>query len=1069
MDGYPSKSQALNTWPLQPSPAPVGPQSTFNSYGGHQKLRYGRMSSQQRHMTTSRRLGAKVLDARRDGSEMPKFGDDGMKIRQHLARWRLQNAPEPIHTARENRVRQDAGEVQGDSEELDDGSLDGLFYGSGHSTAFTSSKSPMATRFKPGCLIGHYRDHEFHLGMLTYILRDDLLVLSGDGSWHSVSATDSVSSCDFLDQQELARFQREFGGVNHLSFLNLNAKSLPDVPRSISKPILEKMAAFGRDMLTVVRSYATELRDARRFIDFRTEGRALPNDLRAIAARMFGKRDPAEVTAPMMFVANRTFLTHSGVRLHASMDYGRRFQPYKPLDDAQTIIDWARVFREEAFTAVAPERWASDNPLPDFVRKCRRLIEKSRAHRPLGDNGTIEIMSSSLREGNADQFNDEDRRNAQFLSNVATRGLVTAPSGYLPAATLLLRATGMYSGHLKCSQDALFTFLLEIGYLSIEDILKRSVPVALPGRSYARDLTTLQSRAEKEAKNMQDVSDTMADLRHDWGDLPAFCIDKISTVLRDDAISLEPVLGEHNQFWLHVHVSHASSQLSPEASISRFALEMGVSVYAHIEKHNLLPQELAVERMSLASNRPCMTYSTKITAEGEILGRALTPGFIRNVIFVDPSDLRQEFDSDYTEVREAAAGSVLQVGEVPQRASQRPMWTSRAPESRPLQPAELDTIRLIFKLTDATETRRRGKEFKRPGSLFAYTTNARFDIQSTTVPDGWRQFSLPSLRIERISVTGFDGNVTEPKAPDSDATEDATGRAIEECMLQASLTNAAWCKDRGVPVIYRGHLPSDHRLLSPPEFWEKHIFPRIGKITNDALFEYFRIFVLLQGPSVTSATPIGSVYDGGSEFCYTTSPLRRVADLINQWQVDAALRYEHSRGVSLLGKDPSFWQSKEIGSVLPFTFSEVERRAYEFRQRQLNTLALDNACDRMLKAVVFHDAFYFHRESLPKTFRARVAMDNTYQKNYVRLLDWTFQGNLSIDEDMSHETVEPGQVWEVEVLYVVPFNAKVSCGCRLVRKLSEGGSPTLTTLDLMATTTTSDETEIISQESSPEN
>ncbi|KAF9511836.1 hypothetical protein BS47DRAFT_1134708 [Hydnum rufescens UP504] len=372
---------------------------------------------------------------------------------------------------------------------------------------------------------------------------------------------------------------------------------------------------------------------------------------------------------------------------------------------------------------------------------------------------------------------------------------------------------------------------------------KRGLPLGPPGTSPMEILA--ESRSEKILELSVPVQvgdshltliDGLDSIRHDFGQTPAFAIDDFDAKELDDAISIEPIPAS-NSYWVHVHVADPSSIIHPRDEIARIAEHRGVTAYFVERTWPMLPQTMTEALFSLGSTslktlaQPVLTFSYEVDEQGCIVQSKIRPALVRNVISLRYDDVDRFLNGGAQTKFLAyplASGSPFSVPPSP------------IPEIAHEDIRHLGII--AQRLGKKRSSSERVLQWVSPHlKVFLHSTNLPINPLEPSRPSLYRGFPTAELGVEHI----WESPARGASLPHT-ATE-------QDCAELMALRNGS------------GSIPLT-------EVFKRHIvFGRSIYTTEDMPHETMGVF----SPDL---------------YCRVTSPLRRFVDLVNHWQIKAALR-----------------------------------------------------------------------------------------------------------------------------------------------------------------------------------
>ncbi|KAI7560940.1 RNB-domain-containing protein, partial [Hortaea werneckii] len=207
---------------------------------------------------------------------------------------------------------------------------------------------------------------------------------------------------------------------------------------------------------------------------------------------------------------------------------------------------------------------------------------------------------------------------------------------------LLLQATGLYDEfELKTPTGLLF--LQELGtVMPYENRVRFDQHLLLPSSQHSKPLQNLMTSLIEMGNNHSFV-DTMEDLRHDWKELPVYCIDDAGAHEIDDGISVENAAVASvgpKEWWVHTHIANPTAFFGRDHALSKMARHMGETIYMPERTYMMLPRWATSRHFSLGKDRPCLTFSARLNEKGEILENKIQAGRVRNVFRLTPQEVK---------------------------------------------------------------------------------------------------------------------------------------------------------------------------------------------------------------------------------------------------------------------------------------------------------------------------------------------------------------------------------------------------------------------------------------------
>ena len=798
------------------------------------------------------------------------------------------------------------------------------------------------------------------------------------------------------------------GMIDRLQPLDVSA------PRGAGAKLLEKMSLFHQATDSIFRNNADRLNRAYEIVAPAEPGAGrITLTLGQIAMAVLKKRK-TDLTPEMMWAVHRAVVQSQNVmcdsfRTRQNILY--EIHPYQNLNEITQVRNWVRDFQEsivehatksydvDSPTTIAP---SMSNPITTFVKKARAALEQSRRSRALAPNGalgpssvrvtTTETPITTYRSIDGQQLSQKERIIVHYLDAWVMSVYLNPLTNLGALGPMILRAVGMYEG-LELDKALGYTFLQELGMISPWEnrSVHSLVNLQLPGHgSGSKRITQLQNEAFKEHDGSMPLQDSMQGLRKDWADLPIFCVDSAETLERDDGVSVEAVEGSDTEHWVHIHVANPSAFIDPSSATARYAAQLSESVYFPERRYPLLHPALTEGQLSLAKGRPCLTFSARISAEGDVLEKRIVPGVVHNVHYMTPHAVGRELGINKHDGMQSI--SLLHVGgDSPTESGQQVNKIDQ-----PLPESHLEMLRKLYKISETVQQsriRNGAPDFYSSANIastyprvFLGTDAAPFQLRDDTISiyEG-----DPVIKIERL-IGGY-GPVA---------------KMVSELMILAGGIAASWCMERNIPIPYRGIVRNPEPAYSPELFKKEIIEPRIAKYghaNQNDLTRYMR----LVGQAAASSSPLEHVALGLPAYCKATSPLRRYVDMYTHWQIEAALRHEAATGTSLIGSTDE--------SYLPFSSAAVEEAANTAHQRERKISNAKTGSSRHWIAQALFRAFYFNEAPLPETFQvtALLRYDRTQRGE---LNGWDTRVKMMETEATAREGgIKAGDCWEAKI------------------------------------------------------
>ncbi|KAI9721384.1 MAG: hypothetical protein M1828_005133 [Chrysothrix sp. TS-e1954] len=890
---------------------------------------------------------------------------------------------------------------------------------------------------------------EPRLAVFLQFLGDRLFFFDGNGKLHVTPSRRTIFiSRGHFSQQEVDDLLRCLPSLRS----QVSDTLRPDlIPRRVGAHAVKKLNAFKEGADQYRRQYSTELFDAHGRVARKTDARRMTlteiateitglnahelNDTILLAINTAIMRDSIGfVTSPGSHAVTQTFWVESTKTREATYVTRRCIRAYKemkahhtgnisqPIDDKQPKGSWQ-------FTL--------------FIAKCRLLIQASRASR-ICVNGNVlrnrsdDVIAKSDQRVSHLQWTRNDEMFISFLSHALTTGFHDYHPTILSLLPEMLRATDMYRDHEKLDWGLCRQFMVEIGVL---DYYTHPLPIdrylVPPQAKQDLQILNMESRIHggEEPERVAELQDTMSHLRQDWGDLPVYCIDSASTTVVDDGISIERVPGNGEQYWLHVHVAHPSAYLGPGSVLGRRARRYADTIYFTETSLPMFPAWLS-GLYSLSPDSSALTFSAKVSLDGDVSDYVVKPSVIRNVVRMTPDDVNsllspQTDPSRCNKVSEPGDGHTIDAA--PPKSSYK------------FSQEEKDQFRLLDELSWKMAQ-------KRPPQVFGNVESKR--ETESSISQSVTDFGTHDLAAFRLSnlekAPSFDRrspeiniSFTPMQSPLShrNISEDVSNpasRVVRELMFLAGQVAAMWASTRKLPMPFAGTQNS----LGGAE------------VATAALRELLQEFpdtvspqpVLRHAHSIyatraVKSTPIEHRSLGFREYVRVTSPLRRYYDLLACWQIDAVLQEEHRRGSPLVIEPTleapmppeSPRSNNPVEPTTPYSHQRMNR-ALEYQEHRLkDRRRFFNAHEIHWMTIGLARSLYLNEGPRLPNFTAVIReVSRRHQEWSCSIPELSVMGWIRLEQSVGQDGNAIGnlEVWEVRIqdirvhagkFYVVPI------------------------------------------------
>ena len=143
-------------------------------------------------------------------------------------------------------------------------------------------------------------------------------------------------------------------------------------------------------------------------------------------------------------------------------------------------------------------------------------------------------------------------------------------------------------------------------------------------------------------------SDSCEKIRHDFGNLPVFVIDNPTAKEIDDGISLEHLdhMGEKIT-WVHIHIADPTVFIPENNFLSLIANYRQSSIYLPERHFSMMPDVISAKKCNLGASPYAMTFSARLSSNGDIVDFKIRPSIIRNVQFINYNEVDKVISHEY--------------------------------------------------------------------------------------------------------------------------------------------------------------------------------------------------------------------------------------------------------------------------------------------------------------------------------------------------------------------------------------------------------------------------------------
>lgn len=739
------------------------------------------------------------------------------------------------------------------------------------------------------------------------------------------------------------------------------------VPRSVAAPLMAMLQEFSEKETRLYRDNAKRIDNLYSIIATSEERSVMT--LPEIAAKAL-QISVDDVTPEALFMTQKALQRSSFIILaDRSSVFSNRYliRPETFTHRFNTVIEWVREHQDHLSRLALGERSdLTNHPLQNFLQKAQKIILQNRNIR---SPTTMSNVGPSARQFTAeeepdgrvyrkvatDQFNDFDKIILEYLIHFSIPPQRLNMSSARYAAIHIMRATGLYTA-IDLQRGAIPLFLQELGVFSAwENIYALDQFLALPGHHIdLRSEVTEEVAQTAASEPWRYKVDAMAEMRVDWGDLPIYCIDDPGAKEIDDGISLEPVAGTKDTFWLRVHIANPTAFMPHDDPISKNAAERLTTVYLPERHYPMLPTSFTSQSFSLAANSPTLTISAKVNLNGDVLETNITNGIARNIIYLTHAGLQNALSGHANNSETYTVGTNQPLQYLKQVS----------PESTAFTQEQSDTFNLMRKImAQINNNWRKNGGLTWPDSFnqnpFIYTGEPipPFSVQSDKVNwEGGYYEGDPAILLPTSDIDPYD-------------VPDLSKRNLVALVMRFACHIAGrWSADRNIPLVYDGtYFHPEYPPLTPE---------KLKKFTAD---DWLR-FAPPKGYSSSSVLPHAGL--GVDAYTKTTSPLRRYSDLVAHYQIEAALRFEKQHGKKFNGAE------REAANSLPFSTKQIDNLLADMKAKYPVINLVQKQSRTFWVCQFLFRAFYFGEcDNLPETFHCMVRQPvqgvSSTEANYV--------------------------------------------------------------------------------------
>lgn len=489
-------------------------------------------------------------------------------------------------------------------------------------------------------------------------------------------------------------------------------------------------------------------------------------------------------------------------------------------------------------------------PYLSFIKKARHLIQVSR------DKYKLPISTEEIKPVVYSQvtWTEFEKKLLRYLvQEMIAKSIQSLPNTHL---CQVYKEVGLQTHERGLTSDQFAKFLTDIGVWASWQpprLFQQEYSIAGLGTNpqldavYERECNHFKKFVKSEVKDS--LESQRVDLRH----LKAFAFDSSSTKEIDDAISVEE-LGMSNS-WLHIHVANPTSTVDIRSPLGTFAERNFQTIYHPNKIVYMLPLNITQKYWSLDSSstaQRALTFSAKISKNGDILDYKVRPSFISSVIKYTPQQLDKALHSNRSIAKDIVSGPVDE-------------------ETKGVSNDHMKDILRIYELSkQACFSRLQKFAFviaQPTPTVELLPNNVPYNLGDLNHPVYWSSFPTISL------------NVSEGYS--------LAESVISECMILAGRVSSLFFQEHKLPGIFRGQpypimdgvrRKAFETLLSNRSSW--------GLVETKYSLSVMPLFE----SSHLASTPVSHFSLGLKDgYIQSTSPLRRFTDFFTHHQIQSVL------------------------------------------------------------------------------------------------------------------------------------------------------------------------------------
>lgn len=597
---------------------------------------------------------------------------------------------------------------------------------------------------------------------------------------------------------------------------------------------------------------------------------------------------------------------HLRVNIPSSYRMGKDYEirPANLVDNLQKAAEWIRHYQVERLAKASTgslsqvsQGAATDNPVAAFIDKCREAIARFRCRQATRPMAQLDVQPETVPL--VQNFSVEEQIFIQFLDLYASQRLVN--NGPLQAlAAYLIQATDLYETVMaRFALNTAAQFLQEIGIRdpNIDNEFYQDSIQIWSHKPYPQEWDHFPGEKGDILGIMKHygLRDSMAELRKDWGENLFYTLDTSATKTYDDAFSVEEVPSMPGHTLVRFQYADVGALLPDDHILAENARRQLRAFYHPYGKFDMFPSFLQSGLFSLDIHRNrgskmALCVSVLVGSDGEILDTDLIVGRVREIIHcvlkLNQDTLSVRRDNSlalqlYPPIDEYVGKHVGEVslGDLPGPAAENLI---RAQQLQRILLAKR-RARGAF-LTDVASI---GTVHTDLSVLKAMPRNVFPNSQLPPIGQIKGKEYKPLPRLGYRHSRAWDERGVQQRKENVEI--------MMELSLLAREAVGVWCNARQLPAVYPIR---DWRPQNSKQYKDSVL--KLCEIAQDEIgrlpLELSTIYNQLLSPG-SDTKPTYDHWNKLVASCKISSPVREYSDIVNQWQIEGAMRWEAKQGL----------------------------------------------------------------------------------------------------------------------------------------------------------------------------